>query len=277
VNEAGRQADKPRQREVIGIIGGLGPYAHLALERQLLEAARDLLGASTDQDFPEWIVSCIPSTPDRTLAIQGRAPNPVPWLLRSLRRLDRPNQADFVIVACNTAHQYLPELRRQARIPVLDMPWEACRHASEVATGSRVGVLATTGTLTAGLYQKSLSDNGLAPASLLDLRRGPHLQDKLVMRAIYGNGTTLGIKGCGPTPESRRKLEEAAGILIDECGTSAIILGCTEISAALRQDSFGGVPLVDPLRVIARVAISRAYALSEKATGPKHSRTDSCP
>jgi len=54
-----------RQERLIGIVGGLGPFAHIDFERKLLAAASEVIGARRDQDFPQWVLSSIPRTPDR--------------------------------------------------------------------------------------------------------------------------------------------------------------------------------------------------------------------
>lgn len=264
---------KPRQ--VIGILGGLGPYAHIDLERKLLRAARELAGAAHDQDFPEWIVSSVPQTPDRTDAIRGAGPSPLPALVRSLRRLETRTTAagetvpgaDFVLVACNAAHHYLADLRRATELPVVDMIGEvAAELGRQLAAGSRVGLLATTGTLESGLYHRALAERGLEGRSLLDLPRGGELQRQLVMDAIYGpheDGRHAGggLKSGGSTAEARARLLRAAEALVAELGCRALIAGCTEVPLALRDAEASGVPLVDSVDVLARVAVSRAYGL----------------
>lgn len=102
-----------RQERLIGIVGGLGPFAHIDFERKLLAAASTLIGARRDQDFPQWVLSSIPQTPDRTEAYFGEAEDPTPVLLRSLERLRRAG-ADFAVVACNTAHLFLERLREES-------------------------------------------------------------------------------------------------------------------------------------------------------------------
>ena len=140
------------QTQIIGIVGGLGPYAHIDFEQKLLESARTMLGAQADQDYPEWVLSSIPRTPDRTRAIVGTDTDPLPWLLRSIRRLERGNDqdtpgADFVAIPCNTAHLFLPALREQVSIPILDMIRATARAVTRAHPLARVGILATNGTL----------------------------------------------------------------------------------------------------------------------------------
>ncbi len=273
----GRQQDTPTPSRVIGIVGGLGPHAHVALERQLLRAAREVAGAVGDQDFPEWIVSSVPQTPDRTAAIRGEAPDPLPWLVRSVRRLEPRTTAsgelvpgaDFVIVACNSAHHYLDRLRQATEVPVLDLIGEcAAELERRLDAGSRVGLLATAGTLSSGLYHRALADRGLEAKSLLDLPSGgEELQRDLVMAAIYGRfvdgrHTGHGLKTHGASDRARALLLEAAEALVQQLACDALVAACTEVPLALPEAELLGVPLVDPVEVIARVAVARAYDLA---------------
>ncbi len=254
--------------KTLGILGGLGPYAHVDLERKLLAAARELAGAVRDQDYPEWILSSVPQTPDRTAAIEGRGPSPLPWLLRGLRRLEG---ADLVVVACNSAHHYLDELRQATGIEILDMIGEcAAAVGRRLDAGARVGILATTGTLKSGLYHRALVDRGLRPLSPLDAGGGEEPQQR-VMAAIYGDSRLPGIKAEGPTAAARDALARVAAVLVDDLGCQALIAACTEIPLVLTEAEVCGVPLVDSVDVVVRVAISRVYELPSTECNPASS------
>lgn len=263
--------------KTLGILGGLGPYAHVDLEKKLLAAARELAGAAKDQDYPEWILSSMPQTPDRTAGIERRGPSPLPFLLRGLRRLEG---ADLVLVACNTAHHFLDEMRQATEMEIVDMIGECAaavrqlldagpRTAGPRTAGPRVGILATTGTLHSGLYHRALASRGLLPVSPLDTEGdgGEKLQ-RLVMAAIYGDSRLPGIKAEGPTPEARDALLEVAEVLVGDLGCRALIAACTEIPLVLTAAEVCGVPLVDPVAILARAAIVRAYALPSTGYSP---------
>lgn len=269
-------------RHVIGIVGGLGPFAHLELERQLLIATARRLGRPPcDQDFPEWIASSIPTTPDRTEALLGDGPSPLPWLERSVRRLccTDAGGADFAVIACNTAHAFLHQLRRRVRVPILDMIEETARAACErVGPNGKVGLLATTGTLQAEIYPKAIARTGacVRAISLLDVRDGEHdgawLQEHLVMEPIYGPKQDGERAGGGiksglvdeDEAEAEATRERAAGPLrravklLADHGAELCILACTEIPLALGRAPVEGVPLLDPIEVIASAAIAIA-------------------
>jgi aspartate racemase len=246
-------------RPVLGIVGGLGPFSHVEFESRLLRAARERGGVRTEQDFPEWILSSVPQTPDRTAALAGAAADPLPWLLRSLHRLAG---ADFAVIVCNTAHFVLPRLREVSPLPLIELVDETVAFLARHHPGATVGVLATSGTLASGLYHQPLAERGLRPVSVLDAGgadTGEALQRRLVMEPVYGGPSLEGLKLGGPPAEARSRLEEAARILVESLGAEVLLLGCTEISMALRSAELSGCPVVDPLDVVARVAIDRIY------------------
>lgn len=254
-----------QQRRLIGIVGGLGPFAHLDFERKLLEAASELVGARRDQDFPQWVLSSIPQTPDRTEAFFGQTDDPTPSLRRSLERL-RGAGADFAVVACNTAHLFLESLRQESPVPIISLIEATADEAARIAPGGSVGLLATSGTLRSRLYHDPLEARGLQPVSPFDLGDGEKLQRRAVMEPIYGPWACGrhqggGIKTDGGSEEARRLLEEAAERLVDDAGVDLLVAGCTEIPLALEGAEAAGRPLLDPAALLAKAAIRYAYAI----------------
>lgn len=253
-----------RWKRVIGIVGGMGPHAHVDFERQILAAVP---AGSGDQDYPEWVVSSIPGTPDRTEYLLGQGPSPVPQLLRSLGRL--VGHADFAVIACITAHVFLDEVAPQAGLPILDIVAttleEAARRHGERA---RIGLLATTGTLRSGLFARTADRvaPGLTIISLEDLASGWELQEEIVMTTIYGPiaaGKRLGgglKSGSEKDPRTgalyRNTLARGAALL-GEAGAISVIAGCSEISLSL-STPVSRVPLLDPMVIAARAAVSMA-------------------
>ncbi|HSK81483.1 MAG TPA: amino acid racemase [Thermoanaerobaculia bacterium] len=249
-------------RRVIGIAGGLGPHAHLELERRLLAAIER---PSSDQDYPEWVVSSIPDTPDRTVALLEGGPSPMPWLLRSFERL--ASCTDFAVLTCITAHAFLDEVRAQVKLPILDMVEITLEEAARrFGAGARIGILATTGALRGGVYRRTADrvTPGLDLVSLLDLPDGDKLQEELLMRPIYGplregRRQPGGIKsGSDRDPEtgvSHRDNMVAAVRRLANAGAACVVTGCTEVPLALGRESVDGTPLLDPLDLTAQRAV----------------------
>jgi len=245
--------------KTIGVVGGVGPFAHIDFERRLLQGVG---GATSDQSYPEWIVSSIPATPDRTRAILGSGTSPVPQLVQSVERLEAAG-ADFAVIVCHTAHAFIKEIQTLVGFPLLNLVEEAVTELRETGKARTIGLLATTGTLKSRVYQDAA--DRIAPElrllSLLDLPGGEAQQERLVMTPIYGrvsNGErTGGLKsGHHHDPLTDRShadaLVEAAERLAD-AGAEVVITACTEISlVADEMGSFRDDLLLDPVDVAAR-------------------------
>ena len=95
---------------VVGILGGMGPAATVDLVSKIL-AATD---AARDQDHLHLIVDCNPKVPNRNEAVDGTGPSPAPALVAMARRLEAAG-ADFLVMACNTAHAWEAEIREIGR------------------------------------------------------------------------------------------------------------------------------------------------------------------
>jgi len=230
--------------KIIGILGGMGPEATIDLFTKIVKLTK----AKKDQDHLRILIDNNPKMPDRTLAIQKKGPSPLPRLIQSAKLLERAG-ADFIIIPCVTAHYYVERLQKRVNIPILHIAEETVKYMEARLKGvRRVGLLATTGTIQAGIFQRFFSKIGkelISPTS--------EVQEKKVMKAIYGK---KGIKAIGPADNSRRLILQASQTLVGR-GAQAIIAGCTEIPLVLRDGDLP-VPVIDPLAILAKSAIARA-------------------
>ncbi|VCU71400.1 Aspartate racemase [Pigmentiphaga humi] len=235
---AGR-ASPPR---LVGVLGGMGPLATVDFMQRLI----DLAGAGTDQQHIPAVVAQIPQIPDRVGAILSATESPLPQLTESLRRLERAG-ADLIVMPCNTAHYWYPELAAATDLPFLNIVDAVidvlAGHGLE--PGSRVGLLATRATLAAGVYAERDGVQFVAPEE-------SELRDLLLpCIALVKEG----------------RVQEAGGLLT-QCvasmrarGVEHIVLGCTELPLALKA---AGMSLddgfVDSTTALAQAAIAAARA-----------------
>lgn len=215
----------------------MGPLATADLFRKIVL----LTDAARDNDHIRIYIDDNASIPDRTAAILSGGIDPLPAMTDSLRKLEACG-ADCIIMPCNTAHYFLPRLQALTAVPFLSM-LEATASACRVRfPGRTAAVLATKGTLAAGLYQKALSSQQvpfLIPA--------PSEQDAL-MRVIYD-----GVKA-GRAPDSYRADMESVLRALSVQGADYFILGCTELPLAAELLGLR-VPTVDPTAELAKTAI----------------------
>ena len=92
---------------VVGVIGGMGPEATLALMQRVVRSTP----ATDDADHIHLIIDNNPKVPSRIAAlVEGHGKNPAPVLATMAERLEIAG-ADVLAIPCNTAHTYLDEIR----------------------------------------------------------------------------------------------------------------------------------------------------------------------
>ena len=143
-------------KKTIGILGGMGPLATADLLIKITTATE----AACDNEHIRVYIDSNAAIPDRTGAILHGGPDPVPEMLSTLRNLEKCG-ADCVIMACNTAHYFLPRLREETQTPILDMLQITAERCAELYPGKRAAILGTTGTLSTGLYDHALEQAGV--------------------------------------------------------------------------------------------------------------------
>ncbi|MFE7766351.1 aspartate/glutamate racemase family protein [Streptomyces sp. NPDC057438] len=231
----------PRTTEVIGILGGMGPAATADFYTKLVAETP----GSSDQDHLRTVIWSDPTIPDRTEALLGHGPDPTPWLLDGGRVL-REAGATVIAIPCNTAHAFVPRIAGLVGLPIVHMIGEVARHLTRRSPRVRtVGLLATTGTVRAGLYQEWLDRFGIRL-----LLPDADSQEREVMTAVRA------VKAGAHDAATAARLARAARGLTGR-GAQAVIAGCTEVPLGLPPDAVD-VPLVDPALVLARALVRRA-------------------
>ena len=223
--------------KIIGILGGMGPEATADLYMKIIRATK----VQRDQDHRRVIIDSNAKIPDRTAAIQGKGPSPLPMLVETGLNLQEAG-ADLIIIPCNTAHHFHADLQKRLKVPVLHMiGLSAERTHVRHPDVSRAGLLASDGTLMSRLYQDSWEKQGIG------IIEPTAETQRNVMKAIYEH-----IKR-GDLGPGRKLLYEASLELIGD-GAEAVICGCTEVSIVLHDGDLA-VPVLDPMQDLAEEAV----------------------
>lgn len=220
------------QKMVVGILGGMGPEATVDLFAKIVRSTPVL----KDQDHLRIVIDNNPRIPDRQRAILENGPSPAPMLIETAKNLVAAG-ADFIVMPCNTAHYWIDEIRKAVTIPVVDMIEETAKEIVRSHPSMKtVGIMAASGTVRSGLYQRRLRDVAIKAISPTD-----EDQAKL-MQAIYL------VKGGDLSKSSATTIE--IGQRLATAGAEGIIAGCTEVPLILKNGDLS-VPIVDATQVLA--------------------------
>ncbi|TWT04686.1 aspartate/glutamate racemase family protein [Planomicrobium sp. CPCC 101079] len=223
------------EKKILGIVGGVGPLATMFIGEMIVRRTN----AASDQEHVHSIIFNNTGIPDRTAYIMDRSKeNPVPVMISDIHKLVSLG-AEMIIVPCNTAHSFHEELQNGSPVPVIHMIHETMKRAA-IEGAERVGILATTGTVTSEIYQQAAEEFGLVAVLPND-----KIQAK-VMSIIYEN-----VKA-GKPADMRVWADIVAFMKSQSC--DRIILGCTELSIIKKELDLPDFYL-DSLMVLAETAI----------------------
>jgi len=243
---------------LIGILGGMGPQAGLDLAEKII----NLTQAKRDQDHLPFVLFSLPEMfGDRTAYLLGREKiNPAYAIANQLEKMSTMG-VTIAVMACNTAHagpifDVAQDLLREKGIdlPILHMVQETVAYIREAYPQvQRVGILGTQGTYQTGLY-----DQVLEAAGLEAIVPNENIREQQIHAALYS--PDFGIKACSdPVSEEASSRVLSAIRHLHTLGAEVIILGCTELPLAIKEDEVDGIRILDPARIIAEKLIRETY------------------
>jgi len=233
---------KTSKLKKIGILGGIGPAASSSLYGKLINLAQDIFGAEQDSDFPPMVINSIAMVGfDETGFTDPKKVKK--QLIDGVRMLESAG-CDFIIIACNTVHFFINEMRAVVKIPIVSIIDESVRTA-KASHSKKLGVLSSESTYNLRIYADALEKNGITPIL------ATHSQQEMLNSVILN--VMAGIQG-------KRDTRIIGKIIysMKRQGAEGIILGCTEIPLAIHQDD-SALPLFDSTHIITEAALNFAY------------------
>ncbi|HEY0105251.1 MAG TPA: amino acid racemase [Rhizomicrobium sp.] len=228
----------------LGVIGGMGPAATADFLAKLVQAR----GATRDQDNIPILVWGDCRIPDRTVALgkdRASVAAPLASAARSLVALG----AVALVIPCNTAHAWATEIEAATSLRLLHIADAVVEHVRHLDV-PRVGLLATTGTLAAKLYELRFS------RASIDCTTPNENEQESVMQAIA-------LVKAGRLDTARRLAREVLNALRAR-GAARTILACTELPLILADEA----DVVDTTRCLADYATAWWMAKYDHAPAP---------
>ena len=245
---------------MIGILGGMGTQAGLDFCNKLAMINRGKI----DQEYPIFLLynkSDIPGRPE-SISIHassssgksGKPENLIKYrkvlnsLIKGCLSLQK-SKCKFIVIPCNTAHYWYDDLQKRIRIPIISMPKEVWLDTKKKCKkNSKIGLLATEGTLKTGVYSKFFKKNFNL------IKPNQSLQTKCVNKSIK-------FVKMGKIRDAEKAIRPAVNYLI-KMKCKKIILGCTELPIAIfAYKSFKKIKLskifIDPNLLLANISMTK--------------------
>jgi aspartate racemase len=245
---------------MIGILGGMGTQAGLDFCNKLAMLNR----GKSDQEYPLFMLynkSNIPGRPE-SIGVQTKELSLIPKspkniikynkVLKSLligcRSLEKSG-CKFIVIPCNTAHYWYEDLQKKINIPIINMPREVFKHTQKkCAKNSKIGLLATEGTLKTKIYDRLFEKNFklIKPTDVLQ----KNSVNKTIKYVKMGN-----------VKLAEKSIRKSINYLL-KMKCKKIILGCTELPIAIFAfKSFKKVKLskifLDPNLILATSSMTK--------------------
>ncbi len=229
-----------KNHKIIGIIGGMGPQATLALYELLISRAQKHYGANENHKYPEIIIDSVP-VPD-FINDQSKQEEAAVMLEKRVQQMDMMG-ASFITISCNTACILLDQLQKRTSVPIVSI-------INEVISLIRIEhapvlLLASPTSMRLGLYQLALGKYGIP--CVIPQNRDFRKIEYLIRSVIQG--------------KDKETLKQKIVRLVERYRTSTnmkgVVLGCTELPLIFPTNY--PLPTYNSLSILADSLLKRYY------------------
>jgi aspartate racemase len=226
----------------IGILGGMSPESTAEYYQYLTRTYTERYG---DHNYPEIIIYSVSFQPYIDWPVDDRWDLVAEGLGEAVQKLEVAG-ADFIVIATNTMHIVIDELRACVNIPFLSL-LDAVGDAITAKNLKTVGLLGTAFTMGKTFYQEALAKKGIKVLV-------PSAEDQKYINEVVYNELIAGVF----RDDSRTGYLKVIDKLADD-GAEGMILGCTEIPLLVSK-KYTSMPLFDTTTIHADATLD--YAIS---------------
>lgn len=227
-----------KKDKYFGVIGGMGSKATSVFFERLIQSSK----AEIDQDHMNVMILNHATLPDRTeVIIENREMDFLNSVKKDFEIMEFAGVTD-VAIPCNSAHFFYDKMQEMTNINIINMIEETVKEIYETqGKGTKVGLLATDGTVRSAIYKKYCDKYGL------DMVVPEMRVQQDIMSVIYNN-----IKGHMNLDSSL--LEELIEFFVYEEKCKTVIIGCTELSCIPIRDELK-IYIIDAMNVLVKKSI----------------------
>ncbi len=223
--------------KTVGIIGGLGPettskfYLDVSLRCQEKDKT----------NRPSILIYSVPGLyqVEREAIVEGRGESRyIPLLTDAAKRLEGAG-ADFLVMPCNSLHEFIKDIRDSIKIPILSIVEETTRFLKKERI-IKVGIISTSITINKKLYQNHFIANGIEQVKPDDFQ-----QTKLgsIIHNLVSN------RHIDEDKEGLANIINGFGMK----GIKYVILACTDLQ--LLKPQHEGIKIFDTMKILSNATV----------------------
>jgi len=206
----------------IGVLGGIGPEATLMYYSRLIYRLQRKGLIQCNQDYPQVIINSIPAP---ELTMENICQKDLEMYIRGIHELDQ-NNVDFIVMVCNTIHNYFDIMQYVAQAEIIDLRREVLLRLELLK--SKALLLGTYSTINNDLFG---TKNIVKPT-------GKEMEKISLAIHNYNRGHLKKVQ--------RKIIKDICYKYYNE-GVQNVLLGCTELAVMYIEGKFKCINTVDIL------------------------------
>ncbi len=227
--------------QTIGVLGGMSPDSTLTYYDSLVNFSRE---RGWDKKTPEIIIYNLDFGEFYDYLRNDRHEMVIELLCDKINDLEEAG-ADFGLMASNTPHYFLDEIKERIDLPLIDIAETTLREAKKRGY-EKIGLLGTKFTLKGGVYEKRIDGNDI------ELVLPTEEDINYVDQKIFGEF----VKEC-PPQETLQGFKGIVEEMKEEEDIDAVVLGCTELPLYLTEN-YLNTPVLDTTKLHAKKAFEKS-------------------
>lgn len=228
----------------IGILGGAGPSSTARFFNDVIMISQNKYGAEQDTEFPEIILYNMPMHGFNETGFED-SELVKKQLIEGVQKLELWG-VDFIVIPCNTIHHFIIEMRDSVKIPIISII-ESTTNEIVKTSAKKIGILSSRSTRDLNLYKNAFENEKLETLIANDDEQAD--LDNIVLKVMSGNQS-----------ENEKNIILNINARMTNDGAECIVLGCTEIPMAIKQDDTD-IKLHNTIRILAEYAVDEAYKI----------------
>jgi len=227
--------------KTLGIIGGIGPESTIEYYRRIHSLYRQRVA---DGSAPSIIINSIDNKKVLDLVGANKLDELIGYLTSEMEKLARAG-ATFALLAANTPHLVFDSVAQQASIPLLSIVAATCE-AAKIRGLKRLGLFGTRFTMQSSFYRDALAGKRIEMVV-------PNEEEQSWIHEKYMQELLRGII----LPETHAQLLAIIKRLKERSQIDGVILGGTELSLILRDESVFDIPILDTTQIHVEAAVAQ--------------------